>query len=475
MTELQLNIIEIQDFRDSLFHLFKFRADSTMDFIDALAESSTDSVVKVSLSNTFRRTYSSITDVFDNMFRKKPDQNPSEEELLEGHLDITSLLARQCETEGKRGFALFAIDCTAKPRIYAKTVTDRSIVHAPNHVPGQKPITIGHEYSLVVFLPDDERDKNAHWTCPLSVRRVKSDETGPKVGFEQIKAIVTQTNFKYQLCVDVSDSAYSENHWILNTDSIPNLVHVTRARGNRVLYRQPKPLTGKKSRGRPKTYGEIFRLDNPGEADEESKIQQITKSGKRWTVHLSRWNNVLAKGSKGCHTEEHPFDVVRVQIFDSSGERVFKNPLWLFVIGQRRVEITSEQAYVSYGQRYDIEHCFRFKKQKLLFSRSQPSDTRHEENFACLSMLSYFMLYKIRHLASEVRLPWERRKVSVLTKTAPPTQVQRNYYRIIRKIGTPASFPKPRGKSPGRQFGAIIPHRNRHPTVRKPRRMANRC
>jgi hypothetical protein len=33
-----------------------------------------------------------------------------------------------------------------KFRAYATMVADRTIVHAPNHVPGQKPITVGHEY-----------------------------------------------------------------------------------------------------------------------------------------------------------------------------------------------------------------------------------------------------------------------------------------------------------------------------------------
>jgi hypothetical protein len=47
-----------------LFYLFKYRSDSTMDLVDAIAgQSSKESAVKISLSNLFRRTYSSITDV----------------------------------------------------------------------------------------------------------------------------------------------------------------------------------------------------------------------------------------------------------------------------------------------------------------------------------------------------------------------------------------------------------------------------
>ncbi len=74
-------------FRTDLFSLFKYRSDSTMDIIDAIAgQSSKESAVKISLSNLFRRTYSSITDVVDNLFRQEAYVNLKPEELQEAHL-----------------------------------------------------------------------------------------------------------------------------------------------------------------------------------------------------------------------------------------------------------------------------------------------------------------------------------------------------------------------------------------------------
>ena len=434
-------VAKVQSFRQRLFQIFRFRAGATLDLIDALAESASTSIVKISLSSLFRRTYSSITDVVDNLFRLRNGQNPSEQELQEEQLKITQLLAKECPASKTRGFVLLAIDCTAKPRIYAKTVADRSIVHAPNHVPGQKPITVGHEYSLAVFLPEDEEDRNVHWTCPLSIRRVQTHEIGSQVGLEQIKSLVSHTDFQTQLCVDVADAAYSTGNWTVSVDSIPNLIHISRLRSNRILYRQPLTIVGKRSRGRPASYGPLIRLKDPPPPDHEEKIYRFTSSGKHRTIHLSRWNNLLARGSRGQHMEKHPFDVVRAQVFDDTGQRVFKNPLWLEVVGQQREKLTSSQAYEAYYQRYDIEHCFRFCKQKLLLARAQTPDTRHEENLTWLSILSLSLLYHVRHLANEVRYPWERRRVVVLSKSKPASQVQRDYARIIREMGTPAHIP----------------------------------
>ncbi len=75
----------------------------------------------------------------------------------------------------------------------------------------------------------------------------------------------------------------------------------------------------------------------------------------------------------------------RVQVFDDAGKIVFKKPLWLMIAERRRPELSSKQAYDCHSRRYDIEHCFRFGKQKLLLARSQTPDTRHEENLAWIA------------------------------------------------------------------------------------------
>lgn len=74
-----------------------------MDLIDAIAGSGHESVVKTSLSTLFRRKYSSITDAADNMFRRRAEENPNEQELREEHFKISKLLAEQCPPPGEQG------------------------------------------------------------------------------------------------------------------------------------------------------------------------------------------------------------------------------------------------------------------------------------------------------------------------------------------------------------------------------------
>jgi hypothetical protein len=56
---------KVQEFRKELYKLFTKRSDSIMNLLDAISSHGhqCDSVVKLSSSPLFKRTYSSITDV----------------------------------------------------------------------------------------------------------------------------------------------------------------------------------------------------------------------------------------------------------------------------------------------------------------------------------------------------------------------------------------------------------------------------
>jgi hypothetical protein len=459
-------ISKFQGFRNHLFQLFHYRAGAAMDLIDTVAATPVDSVVKLSLSSLFRRKYSSLTDVLGCLFRTNLKKTPTAEERQEQATKVTQLLAEECAPSlNKEGFTLFAIDCTANPRIYANKVDDRSIVHAPNHIPGQKPITIGHEYSFLVHLPNQIEDKELHWVVPLNVRRVASDQSGPKVGLLQLEEISNHTVFKNHFCVNVADAAYSTRGWVIGVSKWENVVHIARMRGNRKVYRMPCSKNNIR-RGRPQIYGDELLLQDPCQPDLEEVTSMTTRKGREYQVLLQRWNDVILQGSKEERTHEHPFDLLRVTVTDKKGKPVYRRPLWLMITGARRREVSSKEAHVAYSRRYDIEHFFRFGKQKLGLVSSQTCETRHEESWHWIGLLAYNMLYHTRNLTQPERYPWEKKKTRNLAIESP-SQTQRGYTRIIQRIGTPAPTPKPRGKSPGRQEGCKARERPDRPFIRK--------
>jgi hypothetical protein len=173
------------------------------------------------------------------------------------------------------------------------------------------------------------------------------------------------------------------------------------------------------------------------------------------------------RGTKDISMHEYPFTLVKIRWYNQKGEALFQKPLWLIVMGDRRAELSLLEIYQAYLQRYDLEHFFRFGKQKLLLDKFQTPDAQHEENWWCLVPLAYLQLWAAKDLVTQMPRPWERYLPAVLNKLVTPAAAQRDMGRIIRQIGTPSPAPKPRGKSPGRPKDTKLIPRKRHAVVKK--------
>ena len=134
-------------------------------------------------------------------------------------------------------------------------------------------------------------------------------------------------------------------------------------------------------------------------------------------------------------------------------KRCSSRELWLVVVGARRHELTLLEVQQAYRQRYDLEHFFRFGKQRLLLASFQTPDAAREANWLQLGQLAYTQLYLSRTLVNSRPRPWERYLPSRLTGVTTPTTTQRDFAYIIRPLGTPAQAPKRRGNAPGRVKG----------------------
>jgi len=325
---------------------------------------------------------------------------------------------------------------------------------------GNKPVTIGHDYSHLVLFPEKTNADAPPWAVPMIVRRVHSDEKATGVGAEQIDALMKDETLPFhdELCVHVADSLYSAVTYLgpVAVQEHKNLVNVVRSRANRVFYRQAPPVEGKRGQGHPTWYGARFDPKDPSTWGEPDVVEETTftnRKGRVYRVRLEGWQNLLMTGRRDLPMHRHPFTLIRARVLDEQGNPVFKHTLWLIVIGERRHELSLVEAWEAYGQRYDVEHYFRFGKQRLLMAACQTPEVEHEENWMQIVALVYMQLWLARDLAEALPRPWERYLPEAKRETASPSTVQRDFGRIIWQIGTPAEPPKPRGKSPGRAKG----------------------
>ena len=309
----------------------------------------------------------------------------------------------------------------------------------------------------------------------MDCRRVPTERKATAIAAEQIGALLQNPSLPYgeALSVEVVDSHYSRAAYLHVTGDFDNHVVIARSAGNRVYYRQPaEPSDSSSGPGHPTWYGQPFRLADPatwGVPAQTAERQDRTKKGRRLRIRIERWNDLSMRGHRDCPMHARPFDLLRCTVFDAeTGKRLFERPSWLIAMGRRRAELTLEQIYTAYCQRFDLEHFFRFAKQRLLLDKFRTPEVVHEEHWWELVCLAYIQLWLAAPLADALPKPWERylpeRPSGTLSSSS---RVQRDFGRIIRLIGTPASPPERRGISPGRRQGARPGRRPRLPVIFK--------
>ena len=453
----------LNQFRTSLYQNFNNQADTLMELVDAICSTpEARSIAEYSLSPYFRRSYSMLYKAIDGM----------ELDALWLAHQLNPYLPRP----KARPFWLLMVDVTPNPRPYAYTLADRGMVYQPEVVKGKLPVTIGHQYSTVALGLEPEAGISSSWVLPLLTERVATDQDKEMVGMNQLGTLLDDEKLPFgkELTVEVADSSYSKPQSLYAHRKYPNVVTIARSRGNRIYYHQYVPSEEEQEdsgRGHPTWYGERFSLADSEtwrEPDQTWTFQEASRRGKQYTVEVQAWHNMLMRGKtkpEKLPMHECPFTLVRIVRYDKEGNPAFKNALWLIVMGDRRDELTLDHIYDAYSARFDMEHFFRFGKQKMLMVCFQTPEVVREESWFQLTHIAYAQLWMARHLVHCLPRPWERNLPPMKQRLISPTLVQRDFGRIIRHLGTPAKSPKPRNISPGRPKGTVLPKRIRHNVV----------
>lgn len=447
-----------------------------MNLIDAIScNRSAKSPVELSLSCQFPRQYGSVFDAVSNFFVPNDSTKATEERAM-NQLSMARIISENIPVPEQRDFYLFGIDATTSPRPYAKTLQDRGIQYYPNPAPGNNPVIVGHNYSLLAALPEKANPGSAPWIIPLLIRRIPTKTKATEVGASQLADILKDSKLPFGKAFSafVGDSSYSCREFLGEVVCHKDMVSIIRCRGNRTFYQIAENKDAIQGKGHPNWYGKSFNMKEPetwGNCDAREIKTYTLANGRIVDVSIEAWHDLIMRGKRNILMHQHPFILVRITVTDKEGKLVFKRPLWLILIGKRRYQISLTQAYEAYRQRYDLEHFFRFGKNKLLLSSYQTPEARHEENWWEIVGLAYNQLYLAAQVAQNLPYPWERYlpnfKQKALNGMKPPSLVQRDMARILDEVGTPAEPPKRRGLSPGRIVGYSPGKRERQGIILK--------
>ncbi len=116
---------------------------------------------------------------------------------------------------------------------------------------------------------------------------------------------------------------------------------------------------------------------------------------------------------------------------------------------QTKLAMTGPAELVTCDQ--TIEHTVRLFKQTLGWTIPRPRHPEQADRWTWLVLAAYTQLRLARQIAGDQRLPWERLRPP---PRLSPYRVRRGFPRLLCALGSPASTPKPAGRSPGRPKGA---------------------
>ncbi|MDJ0799164.1 MAG: NF041680 family putative transposase [Calothrix sp. MO_167.B12] len=418
---------KLEEFRQAAYKYLGRAHDATFELTDAiLLTRNAYSLADLSLSPVFRRKWSSIYEALQ-------DSRPQRQKLMQ-------LYIKQMPTQGR---LLLAGDHTAWSRPDAVTLQERTIEHSSVTVGGNKPITIGQGYSTIAWIPED----SGSWALPLRHERITSWETPIEKATWQLQQVCEHLPTRP---ITVWDSEYGCAPFVHKTAKIKADILV-RLRSNLCLWGPPPAYSG---RGRPRKHGDKFKLNEPSTWSSPTQSLEMNHR-KLGRVKVSLWSNLHFR-----KTATRSMSIIRVERLDEQGNLRILKPLWLAWIGEQMPSL--EQVWQLYLRRFNVDHWYRFLKQRLHWTLPKFSTPKQCERWSDLMPIITWELWLARDIVTDNPLPWQK-SLDKMT----PGRVAQAMGSILAVIGTPAGSPKPRGKSPGWKRGQPRQRRNRYPIVKK--------
>ena len=422
-----MQLDKLKTFRQEVYNRLGAARDATFELTDAvLLTRNAYCLADLSLSPVFRRKWSSIYEALQ-------DSRPQRNKLMKLYIE-------QMPSSGR---PLLAVDHTCWARPEAVTLQERTIEHYCTAVPGNRPIALGQGYSTIAWIPEI----CGSWALPLRHERITSWENPIDKGAWQLRQVCRYLAVRP---ISMWDSEYGCAPFVLKTADIV-ADKLVRLRSNLCLWSAPPPYSGK---GRPRLHGDKFKLNDPqtwGEPDESLEVDD-PKLGR---VRLRLW--------RGLHFRKaasHPMLLLRVERLEQQRCGRVSKPLWLAWIGEQMPPLT--EVWRFYLRRFAVDHWYRFAKQRLHWTLPKLSTPKQCERWSDLMPLMSWELWLAREIVTDSPLPWHRS-----TDNLSPGRVAQAFAGVLLAIDTPATPPKPRGKSSGWPKGKTRASRTRYPIVKK--------
>lgn len=437
--------LPLQTFRSAFYAAMDRRADALFEAMDALLASGPIAALPhLSLAPLHRRGWGSV---YAGLAHGRIDADALR--------DTLALLPLS-------GASVYAVDESVWPRCDAETSPERGYYYHPSRHSAGQPIVAGWAYQWLAQL-GFERDS---WTAPLDVRRVDPTENANAAAVEQIQALLRRLPPDAGEPLFVFDAGYDSVQLSQGLADTAAAILV-RLRAGRCCSADPLPAAPSPKGGRPRTHGAKFACADPATWPTPS-IDQTFVDEQYGSVRVRAWSGLHPKQQEHAgRGSRRPRPVVRGTLVRVEVERLPRptrppRALWLWWRGPGAPDL--DRLWRAYVRRFDLEHTLRFCKQSLGWTTPRVRRPEQADRWTWLVVAAYHQLRLARSWVADRRLPWER---PLDPGKLTPCRVRRALSALLPMVGTPASAPKPCGRSPGRPKGSRSGRAARYPAVKK--------
>ena len=420
-----MNSERLKEFRQAAYELLVKAKDATFELMDAVMTTRNAAcLAEFSLNPLFHRQWPSVYEALQ-------DCRPDRKKLM--LLYLQQLQEEAPSTE----HVLVAIDHTAWGRPDAKTLQDRTHEY-------HKGVIIGQGYSTIAWIPEAE----GSWALPLLHERISSWSSPIEKAASQLKLVCEQSINPVSA---VLDREYGNACWVLAQASI-QADCLMRLRKNACLWSAPPAYSG---RGRPRKHGQKMRPGDQTTWLEADAVIEIDEHPELGQVRVRQWLDLHF-----YRAPEQRVNLILVERMKPMSNGQPFPPLWLAWVGERTLPL--ETVWFKYLRRFGVDHWYRFVKQRLHWTLPNLRTPEQSERWSDLMPLMSWQLWLARDLVLENRLPWQSATINLT-----PGRVAQSLLSVLVDIGTPATVPKHRGKSPGWEKGKVRTKARCYPTVKK--------
>jgi hypothetical protein len=439
------------------------------------------SVVELSTSPNYHYQYSSINDAINALCHSEKDFET-----------VSQLIRRFCLSfYSSPTAAVYRMnsDSSTLLKLFSPTLKDRSLVHIPNTViSGNKPVSVGYRTSSITLSEDDG------WQLTLSMQRIGLEQTATECLLSQLDNLLKDKQLPFKaadLIINRLDRAYGNAQYLSPSHQHQQLVSVVRFRQGQKIW---LPKLPKNTLGRPCQYADVphyliensqtklFKYKEQLREVHQTSIFEITpsqietmcsvsKKGKKIIHQIYTWNDLLLRTKKGHKMSDKPINLLAIISTDAqTNKKIFQQPLFIAVSGINKNQLSPQDAFCEYQQRYDIEPFFRFNKQKLFLDKLQTCDVQHLDNWLLVVQLAVFLLYLTAQYAPHTCPKWQKylpKEKVVGTTRLSIAQAKKAAQKLFLTFCKKPFLPKKSKKGKPRQKGQKQVPRTRYDVFKK--------